>query len=76
MNVTDHIEINPEVMLGKPVIRGTRVTVQAILEKLGAGDTNEEILEDYPHLKPDDIKAALIYAAHSVSGDIVFGLAS
>ncbi|MDZ4822091.1 MAG: DUF433 domain-containing protein [Flavobacteriales bacterium] len=76
MIITDHIEINPEVMMGKPVIRGTRITVQSILEKLGAGEKEEDILQDYPKLTQESIKAALIYAAHHVSGDITFAIAS
>ncbi|MEX0780286.1 MAG: DUF433 domain-containing protein [Balneolales bacterium] len=57
------IEINPEIMFGKPVIKGTRITVEHILHKLGGGMSIEEILEDHPHLKPDDIFAAQEFAA-------------
>jgi uncharacterized protein (DUF433 family) len=57
------IEINPNVMLGKPVIRGTRVTVELVLRKLGEVATYEDLLEAYPHLTESDIQAAITYAA-------------
>ncbi|HEY7125061.1 MAG TPA: DUF433 domain-containing protein [Ktedonobacterales bacterium] len=57
------ITIDPEIMVGKPTIKGTRLTVELILEQLGAGHTNEELLEDYPRLTLEGIHAALFYAA-------------
>jgi uncharacterized protein (DUF433 family) len=60
---TERIEINPAVMLGKPVIRGTRITVELILRKLAEGATEAELLEDYPHLATEDIRAAMAYGA-------------
>jgi uncharacterized protein (DUF433 family) len=54
----DRIEINPKIMGGKPVIRGTRITVEHILRKLGGGMTLEQILEDHPRLTLEDIRAA------------------
>ncbi len=68
---TDRIEINPAVMLGKPVIRGTRITVELILRKLADGATEAELLEDYPHLKPEDLRAAIAYGAASVAHEEV-----
>ena len=65
--VTDRIEVNPRVMLGKPVIRGTRVTVELILRKLSEGATEAELLDAYPRLTRDDIRAAIGYAADTVS---------
>ena len=59
----ERIEINPKIMGGKPVIRGTRIPVELILRKLGAGMTSEEILADHPNLGPDDIRAAQAFAA-------------
>ena len=56
---TERIEINPAVMMGKPVIRGTRITVELVLRKLAEGTTEAELLEDYPHLKSEDIRAAI-----------------
>lgn len=59
----DRITINPEVRSGKPVIRGTRITVSDILEYLAGGMSQEEVLADFPDLSPDDIRAALAFAA-------------
>ena len=56
------VEINPKVMFGKPVIAGTRIPVELILDKLAAGEAIHEILQDYPRLTTEDIKAALDYA--------------
>jgi uncharacterized protein (DUF433 family) len=72
---TKRIEINPAVMLGKPVIRGTRITVELILSKLAEGETESELLEDYPHLTPQDIRAAIAYGAASVAHEDVVLLA-
>jgi uncharacterized protein (DUF433 family) len=58
---TERIEINPAVMLGKPIIRGTRITVELILRKLAEGQTESELLEDYPYLTSEDIRAAIAY---------------
>jgi uncharacterized protein (DUF433 family) len=57
------IEINPAIMFGKPVIKGTRITVEQILRKLAGEMTVEEILKDHPHLVPDDVYAAAAFAA-------------
>lgn len=61
------IEINPDVMLGKPVIRGTRIPVELILRKLSEGATEADLLDAYPRLAAEDIKAALAYAADSLA---------
>jgi uncharacterized protein (DUF433 family) len=61
------IETNPKVMLGKPVIRGTRLTVELILEKLSSGMTPEELQKEYPFIQADDIRAALLYASEFLS---------
>lgn len=58
----ERITIDPEVMVGKPCIKGTRVTVELVLEKLAAGMTYEEILEDHPRLVREDILAAIAFA--------------
>lgn len=63
MMTTDRISIDPKIMLGKPVIRGTRITVELILRKLGEGATEQDILDAYPHLSKEDIHAAITYAA-------------
>jgi uncharacterized protein (DUF433 family) len=61
------IEIDPAVMLGKPVIRGTRITVETILRKLGEGVSEKELLDAYPRLTTEDIRAAIRYAADSLA---------
>jgi uncharacterized protein (DUF433 family) len=67
MTVTDRIEINPKVMMGKPVIRGTRIPVELILRKLGEGAKERELLEAYPKLTKEDIQAAIRYAADTLA---------
>jgi len=67
MTIMERIEINPRVMLGKPVIRGTRIPVDLILRKMGDGATEKDLLDAYPRLKPEDIKAAARYAADTIS---------
>ena len=67
MTITDRIEINPKVMMGKPVIRGTRLTVELILRKLSEGASESELLEAYPKLKREDIQAAIRYAADTLA---------
>lgn len=59
--MTYRIEINPEIMLGKPVIRGTRIPVELLLRKLAEGATAADLLDAYPRLVADDIKAAAAY---------------
>jgi len=65
------ITINPEVCSGKPTIRGTRITVQTILEFLSAGESHEEILHQYPSLKMEDIQACLTFATMLMSHNYV-----
>ncbi len=67
MSAYARIEINPKVMLGKPVIRGTRITVELILRKLSEGATHRDLLDAYPHLTEQDIHAAISYAADAVA---------
>jgi uncharacterized protein (DUF433 family) len=67
----NRIVVDPKVMLGKPVIRGTRIMVELILEKLAADISIAEILADYPRLSRADILAATEYARHSVTADEV-----
>ena len=68
---TDRIEINPAILMGKPIIRGTRITVELILRKLAEGATEAELLEDYPHITKEDILAAVAYGAASVAHEEV-----
>ena len=65
----ERVEINPKIMGGKPVIRGTRVPVELILRKLGAGLSTEDILIDHPHLTADDIRAAQAFAADYIADE-------
>jgi uncharacterized protein (DUF433 family) len=69
--VTNRIEINPAVMLGKPVIRGTRIPVELILRKLSEGATEADLLDAYPRLTPEDLRAALAYAADSLAHETI-----
>jgi uncharacterized protein (DUF433 family) len=73
MKTHDRIEINPNVMFGKPVIKGTRITVEQILHELADGMTPDEILKDHPHITVDDIRAAQHFAADYLENDeIIF----
>ena len=76
MDSHERIEINPEVMLGKPVIRGTRVTVELILRKLSEGCSEGDLLEAHPHLTREDVQAALAYAAAAISHEEIAFLQS
>ena len=67
----DRIEVNPAVMLGKPVIRGTRIPVELLLRKLSEGATEADLLDAYPRLTLADIKAALAYAADTVAHEMI-----
>lgn len=71
-NLMQRITFDPRVLLGKPVIRGMRISVEMILELLAKGSSPQEILEDYPVLEPADIQAALSYAQNLVAGEAVF----
>ena len=62
--------------MGKPVIKGTRISVEQILEKLSAGETENEILRAHPHITTEDIKAALAFAAQSLKGENIYPIAS
>ena len=68
----DRITINTNVMVGKPTIRGLRITVEQILKALAGGVTARELLEDYPELETEDIQAVLLHAAELVSEEQVF----
>ncbi|MBI2221994.1 MAG: DUF433 domain-containing protein [Acidobacteria bacterium] len=71
MMLTDRIEVNPDVMLGKPVIRGTRLPVELILRKLSEGASEADLLEAYPRLTREDIQAAMRYAAETLAHEEV-----
>ncbi len=63
MNYRERLEINPEIMMGKPIVKGTRITVELLLRKLSEGMSIEELLEAYPNIKAEDIYAVLSYSA-------------
>ena len=66
------IQANPKIMMGKPVVAGTRITVELILEKLTAGETMDDLLEAYPRLTMQGIFAALSFAAQALKADVVY----
>lgn len=66
------IECDPNIMMGKPVISGTRITVELILENLGAGETMEQIIEAHPRLTREAIRAACEFAANALRADLVY----
>jgi uncharacterized protein (DUF433 family) len=68
------ITVDPHVLVGKPVIRGMRISVEQIVRAVAAGVPQEEILDEYPGLEPEDIQAALTYAADLVAAERVFRL--
>ena len=70
----ERIVVDPKVMAGKPVIRGTRIPVDAIIRRIADGMTIEEILEEYPNLTREDVKAALEYAERIVRGEDIIPL--
>ena len=64
----DRITFDPAVMRGKPVVRGTRLTVETVLNQLAHGAAPQELLDEYPGLTPDDLRACLLFAATALSG--------
>lgn len=71
MTIHERIEVNPRVMMGKPVVRGTRIPVELLLWKLGEGATEINLFEAYPQLTREDIHAAIRYAADSLAHEEV-----
>lgn len=74
--MSSRIEINPSVMLGKPVIRNTRVPVELVLRKLAEGATISDLLDAYPRLTEEDVRACLAYAADAISHETAYSLTS
>jgi uncharacterized protein (DUF433 family) len=70
------IEVNPKIMFGKPVITGTRIPVDIILEKLAYGNSLEEILTSYPNITRDAIYACLLYATLQIRNENIYSIAS
>jgi uncharacterized protein (DUF433 family) len=73
-NPFDRITIDPEVMVGKPTIRGMRITVEQILKSLAGGLTTKDLLDDYPELEEEDIRVVLLYASELVGEERVFAV--
>lgn len=71
---TQHIKSDPAVMMGKPVVEGTRITVEQILEELGAGRTIDELVEAHPRLTREGVLAALRFGAEVMHADVVYPL--
>ncbi|MEP0548784.1 MAG: DUF433 domain-containing protein [Rhodothermales bacterium] len=71
MNWRDYIVSDPRILVGKPTLKGTRISVKLVLELLGAGWTQEEVLENYPTLTPEMLQAAFAYAAEAVQDEAV-----
>jgi uncharacterized protein (DUF433 family) len=71
---SDRIIIDTEILVGKPIIKGTRIPVHLIIELLANGMTEEQILKEYPQLKKEDIKAALLYASKCVESEATITL--
>ena len=63
---------NPGVLMGKPVVRGTRISVELILEKLAAGETVEQIVAEHPRLTAESVRAAIAFAAEALRADVVY----
>jgi uncharacterized protein (DUF433 family) len=74
MDWRDHIKVDPEILVGKPVVKGTRISVELVIDFLAAGWTEEKILTSYPTLKADDVRACLAYASEILHGEKVFPL--
>ena len=72
--MSELIQSDPAVMMGKPIVVGTRITVELILDKLAAGETGEQLLQAHPRLTPEGIKAAFAFASKSLKSDVVYPL--
>ena len=66
------IQSNPSIMMGKPIVAGTRITVELILEKLGSGETIEQILESHPRLSREGVLAAVRFGAAAIRADVAY----
>jgi uncharacterized protein (DUF433 family) len=76
MNWTNFIASDPAILYGKPAIKGTRIGVDLILEKLAAGHTTAQLLKSYPHLKEEQIFACLAFAAEKIKNEVVHELSA
>lgn len=71
MNWHEHITVDPKILVGKPIVRGTRISVEFVVDLLGRGWTQEQILREYDHLSVDDIQACLAYASDVLKSERV-----
>ena len=76
MEWQDRISIDPEVLVGKPVIKGTRLSVEHVLRVLADGWSESDVLRSYPHLKQEDVKACLAYASDMLASERVYPLSA
>jgi uncharacterized protein (DUF433 family) len=74
MHWREHIHTDPEVLAGKPVVKGTRLSVELLLGLLGAGWTQEQILANYPSLTPEGLQAVFAFAAESLQDESLYSL--
>jgi uncharacterized protein (DUF433 family) len=74
MDWHDHVTMDPRILVGKPVVKGTRISVEMVIDLLAAGWTQQQILDSYPGLKPDDVRACLAYASEILHSEKVFPL--
>ena len=72
MNWQERIEINPRVLVGKPVIKGTRLAVEFIVELLANGWSQQQVIDNYPGVTTDDIQACLGYAVDTLKSELVY----
>ncbi len=74
MDWRDHITVDPQILVGKPVVKGTRISVELVIDLLAAGWNEQQVLDSYPTLKTDDVRACLAYASEILHAEKVFPL--
>ena len=74
MDWRDHITVDPQILVGKPVVKGTRISVELVIDLLAAGWTEQQVLDSCPTLKTDDVRACLAYASEILHAEKVFPL--
>ena len=72
MDWRKRIVVDPEILVGKPIIKGTRISVEFVVDLLARGWTTEQVLKEYDHLKPEDIRACLAYASEMLKNERVY----
>lgn len=74
MNWRDYIHAHPAILTGKPIARGTRLGVEFLLERFAAGWTHQQVLDSYPHLTPDALRAVFAFAAEAMQGESFYAV--